>query len=72
MQAGQHLEVFSAHPFFAAIVGMTLQGKLSLCQPAAKRFRIDAEVMSRLGHRHKGHEITPFVSDVQQEREAAL
>ncbi len=50
-----------AHPFFAAIVGMALQGKLSLRQPAAQRFGIDAQATSSLGHRHKGHGTTPFV-----------
>jgi hypothetical protein len=61
MQAGEDLQVLVAHPFFATIAGMAWQGKLRLCQPAAQRFGIDAEAMSRLGHRHNGHRITPFV-----------
>ena len=35
MQAGQHLEVLLAHPFFAAIAGITLKRKLRIRQPAA-------------------------------------
>jgi hypothetical protein len=60
MQAGQYLEVFRAHPFFATIAGMALQGKRSIAEPAMQRFDINAEVMSSLGHGHKGHGITPF------------
>jgi hypothetical protein len=61
MQAGESLQVVVAQPFFATISGMALQGKLRICQPAAQRFGIDAEATSRLGHRHNGHGITPFV-----------
>ncbi len=71
MQAGQDLKVLTAHPFFAAIVGMVLKRKLSLHQPAAHGFDIDAETTARLGHRHKGHEATPFVRCVEQERKQA-
>src|SRR6266851_2999941 len=71
MQASQRLQVLLAHPFFAAIVGIALQGKLGISQPAAQRFGIDAKATTRLGQRHKGHRATPFVWDVQQERESA-
>jgi hypothetical protein len=71
MQAGQDLKVLTAHPFFAAIVGMVLKRKLSLHQPAAHGFDIDAETTARLGHRHTGHEATPFVRCVEQERKQA-
>ena len=35
-----------AQPFFAAITGMAVQGKLRLLQPAAQRFGIDAQAMA--------------------------
>src|SRR5450755_2225648 len=72
MQASQELEMLLAQPFFAAIVGMALQGKLSIGEPAMQRFGIDAQVMSSLGHRHTDHGITPFVCSVQQERQRNL
>jgi hypothetical protein len=50
MQAGQSLEVFRAHPLFAAIVWMAKSRKLRIRQPAAERFCIDAEEVSSLGH----------------------
>ena len=71
MQAGQHLQMLTAQPFFAAIMGMVLQGKLGIGQPAAQRFGIDAEATSRLGHRHKGHGAPPFTWCMEQEREPA-
>src|SRR6266404_4799210 len=71
MQAGQHLQMLTAQPFFAAIMGMDLQGKLGIVQPAAQRFGIDAEATSRLGHRHKGHGAPPFTWCMEQEREPA-
>src|SRR5260221_11940054 len=60
MQAGQELEMFSAHPFFAAIAGMALQGKLSIAKPAVQRFDINAEVMSSLSHTQTAHGVTLF------------
>src|SRR5215470_4973320 len=71
MQAGEQMQVLTAYPFFAAIVGMVLKRKLSLRQPAAHGFGIDAETTARLGHRHTGHEATPFVRCVEQERKPA-
>jgi hypothetical protein len=49
MQASQRLQVLMAHPFFAAIVGIALQGKLRICHPAAQGFDIDAKATRRLG-----------------------
>src|SRR5438067_721168 len=69
MQAGQCLQVLAAHPFFAAIVGMAAQGKLSLGQPAVQRFDINAQAASSLGQRDEGHRATPFVWNGQPERE---
>ena len=66
MQASQHLEVLLAHPFFAAIVRMALQGKLRISQPAMQGFGINAQTPRRLGYRHKGHGTTPFVWGGQQ------
>ena len=45
MQASQHLEVLLAHPFFAAIVRMALQGKLRL---ASQRRSVLASMPRRL------------------------
>ena len=61
MQAGQYLQVITAYPFFAAILGRAVQGNLSLSQPAVQRFGIDAQASARLGHRDEGHRITPLV-----------
>ena len=69
MQALARLQVLTAHPFFAAIVGMAKPRELSLRQPAAQRFGIDAEATTRVGQREEGHGTTPFVWCVQQERE---
>jgi hypothetical protein len=69
MQTGQHLQILTAQPFFAAIVGMAVQGKLSIRQPATQRFGIDAQATTNVGYRDNGHRATPFVWDMQQERE---
>jgi hypothetical protein len=62
MEFGKPLQVFVAHAFFAAIMGMGLQGKLSFSQPAAERFGIDAQTMTGIGDREKDHQVTPFRS----------
>jgi hypothetical protein len=59
MQASQHRQVFIAHPFFAAIVGMAKPGQLRIGSPAVQRVGIDAQAMSSLGERHKDHGTTP-------------
>ena len=61
MSASQQVQVLAAHPFFAAIAGMAGQGKLRLGQPAAQRFGINAQATASVGHRDKGHRITPLV-----------
>jgi hypothetical protein len=71
MQAGKPLQMLAVDPFFAAITGMALEGKLSIDQPTAQRFGIDAEATTSVDHRHKGHENTPFVWCMEQERERA-
>src|SRR5205823_4560960 len=71
MSASQQVEVLSAHPFFAAIVGVAVQGELRLREPAAQCFGIDAQATTRLGHRDNDHGSTPFVWDRQHEREPA-
>ncbi len=38
MPLGQQVQILSAHPFFATIARMAVQGKLGLRQPAAQRF----------------------------------
>ncbi len=72
MQASQHLQLLSVHPFFAAIVRMAVQRELGIGQPAMQRFDIDAQACGRLGHRDKGHRIAPFGWNVQQERSTNL
>jgi hypothetical protein len=67
MQASQQIEVLPAQPFFAAIVGMVLQGELSIGQPAVQGFGVDAQVTRRVGQRNKGHRTTPFMRWVEQE-----
>ena len=64
--------MFKTQPFFAAIAGMALQGKLSIAKPAVQGFDINAEVMSSLGYRHKGHGITPFGCNAKQEQQTNL
>jgi len=61
MQAGQQVQVLTAHPFFAAIMGMARHRKLSIGQPAAQRFGIDAQATTSVGYRDEGHKATPFV-----------
>src|SRR5438270_13028510 len=68
MQAGQQVQVLTAHSFFAAIMGMALQGKLSIGQPAAQRFGIDTQATTSVGYRDEGHKATPFVWNGQAER----
>jgi hypothetical protein len=41
--------VLLAHPFFATIVRMALQGKLRISQPAMQGFGINAQTPRRLG-----------------------
>src|SRR5216683_811457 len=72
MPLGQQVQILSAHPFFATIARMAVQGKLGLRQPAAQRFGIDAQASGRLGYRDKGHRVPPFVGNMQQEREPAF
>jgi hypothetical protein len=59
MQASEHLQVLLTHPLFAAIRRMGVQSQLGLGEPAVQRFGIDAQAMSRLGHRDEGHGIPP-------------
>jgi hypothetical protein len=61
MQASQQFEVLLAHPFFASVAGMALQGEVSIRQPAAQGFGIDAEVATGVSQRDKSHGSTPFV-----------
>ena len=69
MQAGQQVQVLTAHPFFAAIMGMARHRKLSIGQPAAQRFGIDTQATTSVGYRDEGHKATPFVWNGQAERE---
>src|SRR5690242_18818953 len=55
MQAGQHLQMLVTQPIFPAIMGMVVEGKLRLREPAAQRFGINAQAGDRLGQRDKGH-----------------
>src|SRR5690348_4183720 len=55
MQASEQVQVLAAHPFFAALAGMALQGKLRSRQPAAQRFGINTQATSSLGDRDEGH-----------------
>jgi len=71
MQAGKLLQVLLAQPFFAAIDRMALKGERSLLEPAVQRFGIDAQASGRLSQRDEGHQTTPFVWWIQQEREQA-
>ena len=49
MQEGEQFKVLPAHPFFAAIAGMVLKGKVSLRHPAAEGFGINAEATTGVG-----------------------
>src|SRR5437868_14082900 len=69
MQAGQQVQVLTAHPFFAAIMGMARHRKLSIGQPAAQRFGIDTQATTSVGYRDEGHKATPFVWNGQAERQ---
>lgn len=60
MQASQQVEVLAAHPFFAAITGMALEGKLSIGQPTVQGCGIDAEATTSVGNRNNGPGIAPF------------
>lgn len=60
MQEGEQFQVLPAHPFFAAIAGMILPGKVSLRHPAAEGFGIDAEAATGVGNRNNGQGVAPF------------
>jgi len=49
MPTGQQAQVLVGQHFEAAITGMALNGELSLRQPAAQRFGIDAEATTAVG-----------------------
>jgi hypothetical protein len=67
MLEGEQFKVLPTDPFFAAITGRVLKGELSLSQPAAEGFGINAEAPTGVGNRDHGHGVAPFGKRVEQE-----
>ena len=60
MLLSKQVYMLNTHAFDARVLRVGVQRKLSIAQPAAQRFGIDPQTMSRLSQRHNSHERTPF------------
>src|ERR1700687_145244 len=64
MGAGEQEQVVAGQSFAARIAGMGLHGQLSLSQPTAQGFAINAKPASTFMQSDNGHRTTPFVLQV--------